>query len=886
MKSRPNGATDVTEYFVMRDSTTHAPKTDVTITDIDIYYQEQGAAQSAKADLTALAAANSAHADNKGYHCGNAVYRIDWPDAAFDGGAGKSVILIVVCAGCDTIYREIQLSPPVDIIAISGDTTAADNCELMFDGTGYAGGTTKLGVDTVAISGDSTAADNLESACDGTGYNLGGGDIVAASVTAGVTASTVSDKTGYALTSAYDAAKNAAPETGGNIAAIKSKTDNLPASPAAVGSAMTLDAAETGTGLTAVPWNASWDAEVQSECADALTAYDPPTKTEMTSAFTEIKGATWSSATDTLEALRDQGDSAWTTATGFSTHSAADVVTELGTGSTLTACATATGFSTHSASDVVTALGTGSTLTACATATGFATASDITTAHSTTDGKIDAVDNYVDTEVTAIKAVTDKLDTALELDGAVYRYTTNALEQAPSGGLDAAGVRTALGMAAANLDDQLDALPTAAENADATWDEALSEHTNVGSAGAGLSAAGSAGDPWATTLPGSYGAGTAGKIIGDNINAPIATVDTVVDAIKSKTDHLPDADAGASGGVFIAGTNAATTIKSSGTALTLWSNGGSGNGLVIRGHALGNGVVIRGGAYGAGVEITGGETSGEGVNISTTDGDGLVIAANGSGKQDINADTVTAIKAVTDKVDTALELDGAVYRYTTNALEQAPSGGLDAAGVRTALGMAAANLDDQLDALPTAAENADATWDEALSEHTNVGSAGAGLSAAGSAGDPWSTALPGAYGAGTAGQIVGDNVDGLAALIGSGSITVVSPVSEDGGTITIVQGDDYNNSDGRALEWFSDDWPDITGASITLHIEDSGGTYSEAGSVVTGGSGTQTVRVELPSADTATLDAGFQKFHLEAVLTSGRVVTLATGVAHVIADIK
>ena len=28
-----------------------------------------------------------------------------------------------------------------------------------------------------------------------------------------------------------------------------------------------------GAGLTAIPWNASWDAEVQSECADALTAY-------------------------------------------------------------------------------------------------------------------------------------------------------------------------------------------------------------------------------------------------------------------------------------------------------------------------------------------------------------------------------------------------------------------------------------------------------------------------------------------------------------------------------------------------------------------------------------------------------------------------------------
>lgn len=37
----------------------------------------------------------------------------------------------------------------------------------------------------------------------------------------------------------------------------------------------------TGSGLSAIPWNASWDAEVQSECADALNAYDPPTNAEM-----------------------------------------------------------------------------------------------------------------------------------------------------------------------------------------------------------------------------------------------------------------------------------------------------------------------------------------------------------------------------------------------------------------------------------------------------------------------------------------------------------------------------------------------------------------------------------------------------------------------------
>ena len=48
----------------------------------------------------------------------------------------------------------------------------------------------------------------------------------------------------------------------------------------------TAEIGSAGAGLTAVPWNASWDAEVQSECTDALNAYDPPTKAEMDAMWT------------------------------------------------------------------------------------------------------------------------------------------------------------------------------------------------------------------------------------------------------------------------------------------------------------------------------------------------------------------------------------------------------------------------------------------------------------------------------------------------------------------------------------------------------------------------------------------------------------------------
>ncbi len=113
---------------------------------------------------------------------------------------------------------------------------------------------------------------------------------------------------------------------------------------------------------------------------------------------------------------------------------------------------------------------------------------------------------------------------------------------------------------------------------DAVWDEPTSGHATAGTTGKALTDAGSAGDPWSTALPGAYGAGTAGKIVGDNVNATISSratqtsvdtlddfVDTEVSAIKTKTDFLPSATAGAAGGLFIAGTNAATTIT---TALT------------------------------------------------------------------------------------------------------------------------------------------------------------------------------------------------------------------------------------------------------------------------------------------------------------------------------
>src|SRR4030095_3240212 len=59
--------------------------------------------------------------------------------------------------------------------------------------------------------------------------------------------------------------------------------------------------------------------------------------------------------------------------------------------------------------------------------------------------------------------------------------------------------------------------------------------------------------------------------------------------------------------------------------------------------------------------------------------------------------------------------------------------------------------------VPTALAIADAVWDEVLSGHLTAGSTGASLNASASAGDPWNTAVPGAYGAGSAGPTCGQH---------------------------------------------------------------------------------------------------------------------------------
>ena len=190
-----------------------------------------------------------------------------------------------------------------------------------------------------------------------------------------------------------------------------------------------------------------------------------------------------------------------------------------------------------------------------------------------------------------------------------------------------------------------------------------------------LDSAASAGDPWITALPGAYGAGTAGKIIGDNINAPIGAIDTVVDAIKAKTDNLPAAPAD--------DTSIDTQLGAIQTDIT-----------AIKGY-----VDTEVAAVLAAVDTEVAAIKAKTDNLPADPASETNVNANETKIDAIDA-VVDAVKVVTDKVTTALELDGAVYRLTANALEQAPSGGA------------------------TVAQIADGVWDEAAADHVAAGSMG------------------------------------------------------------------------------------------------------------------------------------------------------------------
>jgi len=237
---------------------------------------------------------------------------------------------------------------------------------------------------------------------------------------------------------------------------------------------------------------------------------------------------------------------------------------------------------------------------------------------------------------------------------------------------------TAAGITAAALNGKGDWLlssgytapPSVSAIADQVWDEVLSGHLTAGSTGNALNAAGAAGDPWTTGLPGAYGAGSAGYIIGNNLNAAMTS------RMASYTQPTG----------FLAATfptTVASTTNITGGTITTTTN------LTNLPTMPTDWLTSAGLSAGAVTEIQ----------------SGLATAAALTTIDDFLDTEVAAILAAVDTEVGAIKTKTDQLTFTVanqvdaNALTG--GGGMDAAATRAALGLASANLDTQLTGINT-----------------------------------------------------------------------------------------------------------------------------------------------------------------------------------------
>lgn len=226
------------------------------------------------------------------------------------------------------------------------------------------------------------------------------------------------------------------------------------------------------------------------------------------------------------------------------------------------------------------------------------TATDVETDTADIQSRLPAalVGGRIDANMGAISSDATAADNAEAFfDGTGYAGTNNVIPTVTT--LTNLPAITANWLTAAGI-----AADAGAEIADAVWDEALSGHLSAGSTGEALNAAGAAGDPWTTSLPGAYGAGSAGYIIGNNVNATISSrasqtsvdtvddfLDTEVAAIKAKTDLIPAAPAAVG--------DIPTAVQNADALLGRNVSGGSSTGRTVKQafHFIRNKWVVSGG---------------------------------------------------------------------------------------------------------------------------------------------------------------------------------------------------------------------------------------------------------------------------------------------------
>jgi hypothetical protein len=113
------------------------------------------------------------------------------------------------------------------------------------------------------------------------------------------------------------------------------------------------------------------------------------------------------------------------------------------------------------------------------------------------------------------------------------------------------------------------------------------------------------------------------------------------------------------------------------------------------------------------------------------------------------------------------------------------------------------------------------------------------------------------------------------------SVTVTSPLNTQTKNLTVVQGTDYLASEDTAPSWVGTGWPNLTGADVDFTIRNGvTDVLTVAATVVTAGTGSQTVRAELTSVQTAALSRGIVYRYVlvtdgDDLLAKGRVIVVS-----------
>lgn len=496
------GATSQTIYVEVLDSTstTGGRKTGLVFNTAGLtaYYARNGGSATS-ITLATLAAANSAYSSGgfKEVDATNmpGVYRLDLPDAAVAASAASVVVTLKGAAGMVQVSAEIQLTAVNLQDSVRAGLTALPNAAAEAAGGLYTRGTGagqinqpvngRVDVNTIAVSGTTqTARDIGASVLLSAGTGTGQLDFAS-----GVVKANLAQILGTALT-----------ETAGQIAAAFKQFFDV-ASP--TGTMKAITNVVTATNLTNLPAITSNWLTAAGIAASALNGKGDWNvgKTGYSLSSAGIQ-AIWDALTSALTTVGSVGklivDNLNATISSRSSHAAADVWSVGARTLTAATNITSTGGTTvPQTGDSFVRLGApaGASVSADIAAVKADTAAILTDTAEigaagagltalATQASVNTIDDFLDTEIAAIKAKTDNLPASPAATGDI---------------------------------------PTAAATADAVWDEAIAGHLGAGSTGTALNSAGSAGDPWSTAIPGVYGAGTAGKIVGDNLNATVSS---------------------------------------------------------------------------------------------------------------------------------------------------------------------------------------------------------------------------------------------------------------------------------------------------------------------------------------------------------------------------